>query len=309
MSGLHRVVDIGTEGVERDAALLEGLAACHLGVIETAVEEHLDTLGTGTHGVTDGVAGGTAVIDTTLDLAGDAVGDDSSLHVGATYLEDIDLDLLVGDLLELFLELIHLAAAGADDTSGTCGADGDGDELEGTLDDDAGDAAVSESGIEVGAELVILVDCLSDVSLLAKPRAVPATDDAEAIAYWISLLSHGSLLVNSVITCIDIDRQIASSLTDAIATALSAGAHPLERRSLVDVDLADVELPLVGVLLILLLPVGDSTLEGAADGLGGALIRVSEDSQCPIDLHATDHIDHEAHLAGRGGDIGQAGKV
>lgn len=127
---------------------------------------------------------------------------------------------------------------------------------------------------------MILVDCLSDVSLLAKPRAVPATDDAEAIAYWISLLSHGSLLVNSVITCIDIDRQIASSLTDAIAAALSAGAHPLERRSLVDVDLADVELPLVGVLLILLLPVGDCTLESAGDVLGGALIRVSEDSQC-----------------------------
>lgn len=82
VSGLHRVVDIGTEGVERDAALLEGLAACHLGVIETAVEEYLDTLGTGTHGVTDGIAGGTAVIDTTLDLAGDAVGDDSSSMSG-----------------------------------------------------------------------------------------------------------------------------------------------------------------------------------------------------------------------------------
>lgn len=147
-------------------------------VIETAVEEYLDTLGTGTHGVTDGIAGGTAVIDTTLDLAGDAVGDDSSLHVGATYLEDIDLDLLVGDLLELLLELIHLATAGADDTSGACGADGDGDELEGTLDDDAGDAAVGQASIEVGAELVILVDCLSDVSFLpnhelSQPRTMP----------------------------------------------------------------------------------------------------------------------------------------
>ena len=101
---------------------------------------NLDALGTCAHGGCDSHLDGTAVGDLALDLAGDVRGHNLGIELRALHLIHVNLYLLVGDLLELFLELVDILAALADDEAGARGADGDGDEFHCALDDDARNA-------------------------------------------------------------------------------------------------------------------------------------------------------------------------
>jgi len=136
------IVDVCTEGVERSTSLLEHFGASHLGAAYTAADLNLDTLGTHSHSGSDGHLDGTAVRHAALDLTGDAVCYDVGVNFGSLDFEDVDLNILLGDFLELFLELVNLLATFADDYTRTGGVDGDGDEFEGTLDDDPGKAGL-----------------------------------------------------------------------------------------------------------------------------------------------------------------------
>ena len=58
---------------------------------------------------------GTAIGDFAFNLACDVGGNDLSIEFGALYLIDVDLHIFVGDLHELFLELVDILAALTDD--------------------------------------------------------------------------------------------------------------------------------------------------------------------------------------------------
>ena len=134
------VVDVGTQGVERCTAFLEHFGAGHFGAVQTARNLNLDTLGTRAHCCSHGHLHGTAVSHLAFDLAGDVACHNLGVEFGTLHLEDVDLNILVGDFLEFFLELVNLSATLADDHAGTRCAHGDGDEFECTLDNDAGNA-------------------------------------------------------------------------------------------------------------------------------------------------------------------------
>ena len=91
---------------------------------------------------------------------------------------NVDLNVLVSELHQLLLENLNLSALLADDDTGASGADGDGDELERALDDDACDTGLSaKTLIEILADLVVLNESIS-VFAATEPVGVPTADDA-----------------------------------------------------------------------------------------------------------------------------------
>ena len=173
--------------MERGTAFLEHLAACHFSTADAAADLDLDALGAHAHGGGDGHLDGAAVAHAAFDLTGDAVSDDGGIDLGALHLEDVDLDILLGDLLQLFLQLVDLLAALADDDTRTGSVDGDGDELQGALDDDAGEAGLREAASQVLADLIILGDLLGVIA--ADPVGVPTTGDTDTVADRIGFIN------------------------------------------------------------------------------------------------------------------------
>ena len=187
MSLCQGVVDIGTESMERRTAFLEHLAAGHFSTTDAAGDLNLDTLGAHAHGRSDGHLDGAAIRHAAFELTGDVVGHDVGIHFRTLHLEDVDLDILVADVLELFFQLVNFLAAFADDDTRTGGVDGDGDELERALDDDLRQGSFRQAGVQVFADLGILEDA---GRILTVPVGVPATDDTQTVADRIGLLSH-----------------------------------------------------------------------------------------------------------------------
>lgn len=170
------IIDIGTERMERSATLFKVLAAGNLGAANTAGDGDLDTLGTGTHGGGDGVLDGAAILDAAFNLLGDVLGHEDGVHLGALHLADVNLHILAGKLLELFAEFVNLRAGTTDDETRTGGVDGDGEQLQGTLNVNLGDASLGKAGVEILTNLVVLNELLFKSSS-AKPVRIPSADD------------------------------------------------------------------------------------------------------------------------------------
>ena len=72
--------------------------------------------------------------DAALELGRDVLGDELRVGLRLADLLDVDEDLVLGELLELFLELLHAGAALADDHAGARGVDDDLGLVRGALD-------------------------------------------------------------------------------------------------------------------------------------------------------------------------------
>ena len=107
------------------------------------------------------------------------------------HLEDIDLDLLVVEFLQLFLQFVDILSALTDDDTRTSRADGDGDELERALDDDARHACISQALVEILADFLVFNQVVTEV-LATEPVGVPTSDYTQTIAYRINFLSHSA---------------------------------------------------------------------------------------------------------------------
>ena len=105
--------------MKRCTTFLEHLAARHFSTVKTAADLNLDAFGTAAHCSCDCHLHCTTVGDFAFDLASDVGCYDLSIEFGTLYLEDVDLNILVGDLHELFLQLVDILSALTDDESGT----------------------------------------------------------------------------------------------------------------------------------------------------------------------------------------------
>ena len=179
--------------MQRDTSLLVGFAAGHLGAAHTAGYLYLDALGSHTHGRCDSGLHGTAVRYAAFELAGDVVGDNHRIHLRTLHLEDVYLHLLAGEFLKLFFQLVNFLAALADDDTGACGRDGNGDELQRPFYDNLRDTCLGQTGVQVFADFSILHQLGREV-FPTVPVGVPAADYAEAVSYRIYFLSHLSSL-------------------------------------------------------------------------------------------------------------------
>src|SRR5699024_1466653 len=111
------VVNVGAQRVQRHPALAVELGAAHLSAAEPAGDLHPDALGAGAQRGLDALAHGAAEGDPGGELLGDALGDQLGVDLRVLHLEDVQLHLLAGELLQLTAQAVGLGAAAADDRS------------------------------------------------------------------------------------------------------------------------------------------------------------------------------------------------
>src|SRR6188768_1747079 len=122
---VEAVVDVGTQRVQGHAALAVELRARHLGAVEAAGALDPDALGTGAHRGLHGLLHRAAELHAAGQLLGDALGNQLRVDLGLLDLEDVQLDLLAGELLQLATQAVGLGPAATDDDAGARGVDVD----------------------------------------------------------------------------------------------------------------------------------------------------------------------------------------
>src|SRR6476660_756564 len=194
---VEAVVDLRTQGVQRAATLAVELGARHLGAAEATGDLDTDALGAGAGGGLHALAHRTTERHTSRELLGDALRDELAVDLGVLDLEDVELDLLAGELLELAADAVGLGATTTDDDAGTRGVDVDAEPVTGALDVDAGDAgAVHARGHELADRHVLLDVVAVALTLLGgvgEPTALVLRGDPETEACGVDLLAHQRL--------------------------------------------------------------------------------------------------------------------
>jgi hypothetical protein len=185
--------------VQGYAALAVPLGTGHLGAAQAARALHPDALGPALHGRVDRPAHGPAERDPARELLGHALGDQLGVGLGPLDLEDVQGDLLAGDLVQVGPDLVRLGPPAADHHARTGGVDVDPHPVAGALDVDPGDAGVAEPLLEVAADLDVLVQVLP-VVLVAVPARLPVGGDAQPEAVRVDLLSHYEASLESTMT-------------------------------------------------------------------------------------------------------------
>ena len=176
--------------MQRHAALAVELRAAHLGAAETARALHPDALDVGlTHRRLDGLAHRAAERHPVAQLLGDALGHQLCLRLRVFDFEDVELDLLAGQLLQVGTDPVGLGATAADDDAGTGGVDVHPDPVAGALDLHVGDPGALQAAGQQPTDRDVFLDVLG-VLLVGVPARLPVGGDAEPEAVRIDLLAH-----------------------------------------------------------------------------------------------------------------------
>src|SRR5699024_5654804 len=142
------VVNVGTHGVQRHAALHLLHLAAHVGTAEPAGQADLDALGAPSHRLLHRVLHGASVANSALQLLGDALGDQLRLGFGDLDLLDLDIDLAAHLALEELAQAIDVRPLLADDDARLRGVERDVDLVGSPLDLDPRDARARELALD-----------------------------------------------------------------------------------------------------------------------------------------------------------------
>src|SRR6185436_13891646 len=189
---VEAVVDVGAQRVQRDPTLAVELRTRHLRALETTGALDPDALGAGALGGLHALAHGATERDAGRELLGDTLGDQLRVDLGVLDLEDVQLDLLAGELLELAAQAVGLGAAATDDDARAGGVDVHADPVTGALDLDLGDSGALHALGQQLADGDVLAD-VRLVQLVGIPPALVVGGDPEAEAVGVDLLSHQAL--------------------------------------------------------------------------------------------------------------------
>ena len=249
-----------------------------------------------------GLAHGAAELHAAGELLGHALGDQLGVDLGVLDLEDVQLDLLAGELLELAADAVGLGATATDDDAGARGVDVHADAVTGALDLDLGDAGPLHALGQQLADGDVLTD-VALVELVGVPPALVVGGDAQAEAVRVDLLAHQAFRPFLAVALLGRrahgrrlhdEGDVAGALVDARRAALGTGTPALHRGALVDHGDRDDQVAAVEVLGGL--GVGDGALEHLVDGLGGRLRRELQQGQGLVDGQTADHVDDTAGL-------------
>ena len=108
------VVDVCTDGLQRDSTVMVLLASSNFCTIETAGYHDLDTLCAELHGAADALLHSSSESDSLLELLCNVLSNELSVEVRLLNFNDVDDNRLVQLLLALLAELLDLCAALAD---------------------------------------------------------------------------------------------------------------------------------------------------------------------------------------------------
>ena len=141
------------------------------------------------HGRLYGALHGTTKVHPALQLLSDILGDQQSVDLGLTDLDDVQVHLRAGHLGQFGAKFLDVDALLADDDTRPRRVDGDPRLLRRPLDDDARHAGLGQALVQEFADIDILVKKLG-VTVLGVPPRIPSTVDAQAKADRVDLLSH-----------------------------------------------------------------------------------------------------------------------
>ena len=184
------VVDERAQRVQRHPALAVELGPGHLGAAEAAAALHPDALDAralqrGLHRL----AHRAAEADPAGQLLGHALRDQLRVRLRVLHLEDVELHLLAGELLQLTADPVGLRAAAADDDARPGGVDVDPDPVAGALDLDLGDAGALHALAHHAPDRHVFLDVVL-VQLVRVPPGLPVGRDTEPEPVRVDLLTH-----------------------------------------------------------------------------------------------------------------------
>src|SRR5690606_34228610 len=194
-AGLEQaVVDVGAQRVQRHPALAVELRPRHLGAAEAPGALDPDALHLrAAHGGLDALAHRAAERHAVGQLLGDRLGHQLRVRLRVLDLEDVQLHLLAGELLELAADAVGLRAAPADHDARPGGVDVHPHPVAGALDLDLRDAGPLHALGEHAADGDILLDVLG-VLLVGVPARLPVGGDAQTEPVRVDLLTHQRVL-------------------------------------------------------------------------------------------------------------------
>jgi hypothetical protein len=131
---VEAVVDVGSEGVQRHLAFTIELRTAHLSTAETTGALDPDALGAGAHRTLLRLPHGPPELHPGRKLLGHALRDQLRVGFGVLDLEDVQLYLLAGELLQVAAHTLCLGAIATDDNAWTRGVDVHPDPVTGALD-------------------------------------------------------------------------------------------------------------------------------------------------------------------------------
>src|SRR5579875_3780864 len=190
---VEAVVDVGTQGMQRHPALAVELRPRHLRAAEPARALHPDALGPALHRALDRLAHRPPERDPAGQLLGGGLRDKLGIDLGVLHLEDVELDLLAGQLLQVGADPVSLGAAAADHDAWARGVDVDPHPVPGALDLHLGDARALHAALQHPPDRHVLGDVFL-VQLVGIPRAGEVGGDAEPEPVRVHLLAHYRVL-------------------------------------------------------------------------------------------------------------------
>src|SRR5262249_37439442 len=111
---VEAVVDISPQRVQRDTTLAVELAPAHLRAAQAPGALHPDALRAALERALHRLPHGPPERDPAGQLLGHALRHQLSVHLGVLHLEDVQLDLLAGELLQVAADAVGLGATAAD---------------------------------------------------------------------------------------------------------------------------------------------------------------------------------------------------
>src|SRR5215211_6745742 len=218
------VVDVRPEGVQRHPALAVELRPAHLGTAEASGALHPDALDArALHRRLHRLAHGATERHPAGELLGNPLRDELSIGLGVLHLEDVQLHLLAGELLQLTADAVGLCAAAADDDARPGGVDVDADPVAGALDLDLGDARALHALGHHPPNGHVFLDVVL-VELVRIPAGLPLGGDAETEPVRVYLLTHYSALPFADFSDFSAAALLFAGAAGAFLAAFFAGA-------------------------------------------------------------------------------------
>src|SRR5262249_37382306 len=128
--------------------------------------------------------------DAVRELLRDRLRDELRVELGPLDLVDVDVDVLLGQRVQLTAQRVDLYTGFADHDSRPGRVDVDRDPLLVLADQDVGQARVRKLVVDVLADPDVLEDVVRELLLAGVPVGLPVVDDAHTESARMNLLAH-----------------------------------------------------------------------------------------------------------------------
>src|SRR5215475_2665872 len=284
------VVDVGAQRMQRHTPLAVPLHARDLGAAQAPAAVDADAARPQPHGRLHGPLHRPPEGDATLQLLRDVLRYQLGVDLRLADLEDVEMHLAAGHLLQVVAQLLDVGALLADDDAGARRVNGDARLLGRPLDDDAADAGLRQALLQIVPQTQVLVQH-AGIVLVGVPARIPGAVDADAQADRIDLLTH----LLALLALADDHGQVAPGLQDPGAASARPRMEALHDEAATDRRLGHVEA--IDVELMVVLGIGDRRLQHALHRSGDAALRERQFRQRRSGVLAADEFGDEVELA------------